>query len=271
MKLKGIYIFILVILNLSMAQAENLSIEQAQNFLHLSGLQQSIDSMPQQFEQQVNLQRLLSEDIVEHEKAGTLINEAVAGIDGQGLAINYLTTNPKAGGLSQAITFLESDLGKTIVVAESKANDPEFQVAMQAYAHEMATNNSTSAKRLELIQQLIQSLHVEEVMLNMVKGMMFSTLDIFKAVKPEAAGFMETEFDKEWQNIETVLKAQLSQYMVLSMHYTYRDISDQDLSEYMVFLQSKNGQVYWGASIEIFNLYLGEFIKNFTNLIIKKV
>jgi hypothetical protein len=55
------------------------------------------------------------------------------------------------------------------------------------------------------------------------------------------------------------------------MHYTYRDISDRDLSDYMVFLETKNGQAYWEASVEIFNLYLGEFVKSFINLIIKKV
>ncbi len=271
MKLKGFYIFILVIFNLSVAQAENLSVEQAQKFLHISGLQQGIDMLPQQFEQQINLQRLLTEDIVEHEKIGSLMNEAIAEIDGQGLALNYLTTNSKAGGLSHAISFLETDLGKAIVVAESQANEPVFQAEMQKYAHEMATNNSTSTERLELVQKLIRSLHVEDVMMNMVKGMMFSTLDIFKAVKPEAADFMEAELEKQWQSMEGVLKAQFSEYLSLSTHYIYKDISDQNLSEYIAFLNSKNGQVYWTSSMDIFNLYLNEFTKNFVNLIIKKV
>ena len=97
---------------------------------------------------------------------------------------------------------------------------------------------------------------------NIVKGMMYTTADIMTKIKPEAASLMKAEVEAQWQKMEPILSAQMTQYLVVAYHYTYRNISDQELTDYNQFLLSPDGQVYWSVSIEIVNRYLKTFSEN---------
>ena len=67
--------------------------------------------------------------------------------------------------------------------------------------------------------------------------------------------------EDEWEKMEHMLRAQMSQYVILASYYVYKDLNDQHLSQYIDFLESADGQVYSEASIEIFQRYVNSLIK----------
>ena len=67
--------------------------------------------------------------------------------------------------------------------------------------------------------------------------------------------------EAEWENMEPMLRAQMAQYVVLASYYVYKDLNDQQLGQYVDFLESEDGQVYSEASIEIFQRYVNRLVE----------
>ena len=261
---------LLLLLHITFTNASTLTVEQVQKFISISGLASAIDSMPSQFRQQFNLQALVREDKISTEKASKAMEEALAQTNGYQIAESYLLSRSDAASLVNAITFLESNLGRTIVAAEALANEPEFQLEFQSYALEMS-KNPPSDERAQLIRELNASLNSEDVIVEMVKTMMFVAVDFFKEFDPEVSESMESELEAEWQKVEPMLRGQMSQYIVLASHYVYKNLTNKQMNQYMDFLNSKDGQIYWEASMGIFQVYINDLVKNMLTSIVEEV
>ena len=71
--------------------AKGLSASQAQTFLHDSGLNELIASLPETVQQQLNLQRLTETNQLKMDEAQIAISQAGQSIQGNELALEYLT------------------------------------------------------------------------------------------------------------------------------------------------------------------------------------
>lgn len=243
------------------AQAEKgLSPEEAQIFLHDSGLDVLIESLAPLMEQQLNLQRLTQANQLQFEDAEQAIKQAIDSIQGNSLAISYLTTQADVKNLKKAMEFLDSPLGKRIASEERLASEPDAQLEMQAYAMQMS-KNPPSEQRIQLILSLTDALNADQVMLNMMKGVFFTLVDITEGLTPEASAGLKKDLQTEWQQLEPMVTQQFSQLMVMSSHYTYRNLSDAELKSYIDFLNTESGQAYWKAGLKIVDLYLQAFAK----------
>jgi len=258
-KLSKLFLSLCILCQVAIVNAEELSVGQVQKFISISGLAASIDTMPEQFQQQINLQALTQDDKLSIEKARQAITSALAATNGYQIAESYLLSRTDAKNLINTIAFLESPLGQQIVAAEAEANAPEFPVAIQSYSLELANTPPTS-ERAKLVKELNKTLKSEDTVVDMLKTMTLVTADFFEGMEPDAAGEVRAAMESEWSNVEPMIRAQMSQYVVLASYYLYKDINDQQLSQYISFLKSQDGQVYSEATIEIFQRYVNQLV-----------
>lgn len=265
MKWKGI-MALLAMLAVTYVQAEGLSPGQAQKFIEISGLGALFDSLPEQVEQQINLDTLVNASSFTSEKAAAGMREATANINVRELAEQYLINTGDGEGLAKTIRFLESNLGRLVVQQEMKAAEPDFEANMAAYAQSLA-QTPPPAERVALVQGLSQALHVEESMTEMMRSVLFSVIDALEIHNPEAAKIARDELEQQWAMMAPMLAGQLANYATLSSYYTYKDLSDDELRQYIDFLSSDDGQIYWKASIEITTLYIDQLMRELVRVL----
>lgn len=251
---------LIILFQVSIVSAAELSVEQVQKFISISGLAATIDTMPDQFQQQINLQALTQNDKVSVEKVRQAMESALASTNGYQIAESYLLARPDSQNLINTIQFLESSLGQQVVAAEASANEPEFAVAMQSYTIEIS-KNPPSEQRTQLVDQLNEAMNSEDTIIDMLKTMMLVSADFFEGLNSEMSEDIREAMEAEWEKMEPMLRAQMSQYVILASYYVYKDLNDQQLSQYIDFLESADGQVYSEASIEIFQRYVNSLIK----------
>jgi hypothetical protein len=256
----------LISFSLSSTAAKGLSESQAQTFMHDSGLDTLIESMPETMEQQLNLQRLMETNQLKFDEVEAAISQAAQSIQSRDLALKYLTTQANAESLKGAIDFLATTLGQRIAVEERAASSADAQLEMQAYAMQMA-QTPPSSERIKLVQNLAGALNSDQVILTLMKGTFYSLLDITEALTPDMAATLKAGLDEEWNKIEPMLNEQFGQYMIMGAHYSYRNLADADLKSYTDFLNTPSGQAYWKTGIEIITLYMQEFVKQLVDII----
>jgi len=93
-----------------------------------------------------------------------------------------------------------------------------------------------------------------------MEGIFFSVLEVTSEVNAASAPALKETMDKEWARMKPALSEQFSQFMVMGAHYSYRNVSDEDLTAYIKFLKSPNGQSYWRAGVDIIDLYMTNFV-----------
>lgn len=255
--MKQIIWVVLVWLQVLHVQAANVSTEQAQNFLHYSGLNNLIEELPAMFQQQFNMESLAGNDPAKTLEMQRALSAAISRIQGNGLALGYLTKEADGSLIQQVLEFLESPLGKRVVDAENGANTPEGQKALHGYASQLL-ENPPSPERARLLDNLSAALKVDELMMAMMQNIFFSTLKVGREVKPDMAAEMEKFMSTQWEQMQSMMRVQLMQMATASVYYTYRDLSDQDLQDYTVYMQSTSGQAYLKLGMDIMNRYVSE-------------
>jgi len=249
--------------------ASELNAENAQKFLHDSGLSELIDALPQTLEQQLNLPRLMAVNTIPRDSAQQAVDVALSQVGGQQLALSYLTSKPVAQALSGAVDFLASPLGQRIVAEERAAATPDAQLEMQAYAMQMASTPPANA-RISLIQDLMLAQNADQVILKLMQGTFYSVLDITQSLNPDLAKGLKIEMDKAWSKMKPVLSEQFSEFMLMGVQYSYRHISDEDLKTYIQFLNTPSGKAYWHTGLDIIDLYLKRFVVVFVEQLANK-
>ncbi|MDX1453244.1 MAG: hypothetical protein R3183_11855 [Oleiphilaceae bacterium] len=236
------------------------SVEQVQKFIDVSGLGSSIESMPDQFRQQMQLQQLLEEDKLSMEVVQSAIEQALNDVNGYAIAESYLLQSSDAAKIETTIAFLESDTGRRIVAAEKAAQSPNYQAELQAYATQLA-QNQPSPERQQLVNEFMAVTNAVEVVVNTIKVMMYAAVDFFEAYEPEKEAQAKSAIDAEWQKIAPIMKEQMRQYVLLSSYYTYRELSDSEFKAYNEFLASDAGKAYFEVSMGIYEKYVSDIMR----------
>ncbi len=258
---KGILVTLLVLCFSSVSVlAKGLSVEQSQRYLHDSGLGQILDSMPEMMAQQINLERLSAKNQEDIEKASQAIQQAIAEINGQSLAIDYLTTHGDAEKINEAFAFLETEVGKRILAAEAQANTPSAAMEMQKYAMEMASNPPNDS-RISVVQGLVDQIRTDRWMYKIMESAFFASVDLMETLDKQLAVELRSAMENEWQTIKPMLEAQMEQGILMGAYYSYRNLSDDDIRAYSAFLETPAGQSYAETGMEIINQYMQAFLR----------
>ncbi len=238
-----------------LASAGSISSEQAQKFMQYSGMNDMIGQLPIMFEQQMTAQIQQKPDVAQRQAAQKALLQALNEVRGNQLALNYLTGEATTTAMPEIISFLESPLGKRLVDAEKRASTEQAQMAMAQYASELA-QQPLPAERARLLDELLAALQVDRLMLQMMHSIFDSASQVSAEMQPEQAAAMKQAMAAQWQKMEPMLQAQMLQSATLSVYYSYRELSDQDLSAYTKFMRSRAGQAYIDLNLAIIQRYM---------------
>jgi len=212
-----------------------------QELMELSGLRQQLEWMA------VNTRAQLQAQL------GALQAEERASVDRvaavafgaqrlQGLVSESLNTRVDDAKIAQAAVWFRTAAGRKIIAAEIAAGMPQAQEDIARFARARATN-PPDAKRRERLQRLDEVAASSEF-----------SFDVFMAVaegmRRGAEPFLPVERRRAMGNVDREVVAgarpnaveQLRATTLVSLEFTYRDISDADLDAYLAFLGSPSGR-----------------------------
>jgi|GEM_PF-2871165 len=167
-----------------------------------------------------------------------MLSEIVAAIDG----------TIDAAHIAEATSFLTSDLGRRVTQLEMEAQKPGQSGRVdQEGAALLAALIASDDDRLEAYTRMIEALGAIDagvasaMNLNyaIYAGMSQSGLLPYHLSEAELLELVASQRD--------MMRADIQDQMYMTFAFTYRDLSDQDLAQYMAFLTSKSGRAVYSA------------------------
>lgn len=219
----------------------------ANEVLEKVGLYEMIASFPEQVEAQFAQQSPFSENPEVSNKAGEILISSFNEHDAKAYMLDYAVENITAQELEEMLVWLDSPLGSRFTASELEAGTVEGQSNLMRYAADLNTNPPSQEKIL-LIQDYEQKAQLTKNMLEMMKTMMKGMAQGINAIAPESEKLSDQEAEEKMEevigNMLPMMERMMWQQMLITAHYMYRDFSEEEIREYMVFLQSNEGQKY---------------------------
>ena len=255
-------LFILCVLfsNFTQASPDEVSIKK---LLKLSGLTAAIEQFPQMisegffegFAEEVTVtddeKKVLMDDINQSFNASIFLNQIQSRVE-KDLNQDELMT---------LLKWYESDLGKLITKAELKSTtDSAYNEIM---SNAIALMKDT--KRLEMAKKFDELLDQTNRAMKLQKKIALSvTTGIISSLESEQSDKLLAEFEAEIAGMEAMMRIATQQYIYVSFIYTYQDINDSDLGEYVTFLESNTYKKFDNAILDGLDNGFDVAIPNFT-------
>jgi hypothetical protein len=143
--------------------------------------------------------------------------------------------------LRAAREWLRSPLAQRLVRMEIEASAPEAQEELLTFMDEFDADDPGARQRLELIQALDETGGATEVALAVSVEVVRAVVRGVQPLLPDDKRMPEPEIEREIGRLEIQLQMTMQYGTWLSLLYTYREASDDDLLEYLAFLESAEG------------------------------
>ncbi len=235
---------LLCLLCLQQANAANKN-EQINTILEQTGFDKLLQHIPD-FAQAVLKQ---SSGALEPEMNSALsaaFNQAFATAAVQRDVINVINAHYDESQATAYLNQLQSPLAVKIAELERSTNTPASQQAMRAYATELATKPATSARSL-LVEQLDKANRHTDFFVDMQTAFFKA---IFVAIEPVMEADMrlgDGELDKMVTEVRNSLEESTRNNTRLSYLYAFRDISDDELKNYIALCESD--EYHWAIQL----------------------
>ena len=172
--------------------------------------------------------------------------------------------------LDDALVWLESPIGRRITDLENATAEPAASARIEAYARELEKRPPTKS-RSELVAKLMVATGSSEFGAVMVESMVLASALGINAAHPVQ---QQEPIERLRQRVKATippLRKQSDEILTLSMLYTYRSLSDQDLNSYLKFLNSASGSAYTKGALAGLREGMLEAMARYTQAIPKAV
>jgi len=144
------------------------------------------------------------------------------------------------GRLQKTLAWYDSPLGRRItgqeLAALIAAGGPQAVADLE--------RNRPSARRLELIERLDAGGGASETTVDVTVAIVRSLTVAFQPGLPAVAGLSRDQLDKQIAQARNRTLENMRRVCMVSMLLTYRDFSDDELDQYVQFVESDAGQWY---------------------------
>lgn len=246
-----LYLLVLIAVSVPPAQALAQSKEQlaaAHRLVVRSGISVQLRGMAKQMSEQIRGQagaqlppdmlRAFTEAALEGFRADALqedIEKTLAG-------------SMKIDDMQATIAWLEADLGKRIALAEELAAHTMDEENLRAYAQRLK-GQPLSRKRAQLLSQVMEAGMSMDSSVRMVENMALGVALGMDSMQPVQKRVGQERLKEQLRAVLPAeqIRASLQQSLPPIMAYTYREISDPDLTAYRDFMRSPLGKRYHKA------------------------
>lgn len=247
---KLVHPFVLFLLLAGAARAQDAA-QLAQRLVERSGLAVQLQSVPKSFEDQMAAMRgKAPDDLVlaltaagrEAYRPGAMTQEIT----------RNLADTLKPDEMRRMLAWLETGVGRRVTLAEERASSLNEE-RLQRYLEETKAK-PPGAQRQKLIQEVLEVTSGLEFGARLLEGMALGVAIGMDSTQPaqKRAGVALLRKQIERVMPKEQVKAQLREAMPAILGYTYREVSDADLSGYVAFLRSADGKRANDAITEAF-------------------
>jgi hypothetical protein len=233
------------------AAENNIDPQLIQTLMDKSGLNKQLEQMP----------HMIQAGMVEaNEETKTLTPEALNEMSVMAAQVfdavklrqsvqNHIQLNMTETETRAALAWLNSPLGDKIAKAEEKAATPEAYTEMLNMADQLIAN----AARVELVKKLDDAVRATETGVAMVMNTQTALIALLTSkMDPEerlSVDDIELEVKKNKVQIQSAVQPQT----IISFLYSYRDLTDAEISQYLKFAESGSGRKYHAVVARGFN------------------
>jgi hypothetical protein len=225
-------------------------------FFQLSGLEVQIRELTsiilEQFYDEINLVPLDARPIIEE--------KIIQAFDSDKLvrdARRFLLEEDNAHFVDEVNRWLGSPLTKRMNELELASNDPENLPDREAWFDELEQQMPPQS-RLDIIRGLEEQTDATFYLVSIVSKMYVTLIQTMNPYMPAADQIPAERFEQIRMSIMGELMP-LYRNVTLAMNlYTYKDVSDQDLKEYVSFYDTDAGQWFVEVSYEVIDEVLNE-------------
>jgi hypothetical protein len=144
------------------------------------------------------------------------------------------------------LEWLRSPLGRRISKLDVAATRPEGVRAMQAYAEALAASPAP-ATRVALVSKLDAATGMTEFTVEATLSSAMATAVGINGAQPTAHRVDENELRAAVEAQRAVLRPEIQKVTLVSMLYSYQNLSDEELADYVRFSESASGRWYHDA------------------------
>jgi len=145
--------------------------------------------------------------------------------------------------MKAVLTWLDSPLGKRCTQLEEAASTPQAQAEMQQYAAQLQSSPPTR-ERVEIFRKFDSATKATEsgveMALNSQIAVTLALLAVLPSEQQKSLDDITREVEKHKPNIEAAMRS----HLLVSFLYTYRDLSDAEIRQYIDFAKSAAGSRY---------------------------
>lgn len=212
-----------------------------------SGLKKQLAALPMaiktQFESSLQQQELSKSDPETNKLIADLFVEKFSSQDIEDGIKKFFSTSMNNIEVQQVLAWLNSGIGKTITKMEEEASTSEAYAAMAGYADTLSTV-PPSKKYLGQIEALAKNIKAVESTVDMTINMQMAMALAIASTQPDFTPDVMKMIAQQLELARPTLTAAVSQHVVVSMLFAYRDLPENDLQAYIDFTASSVGVKY---------------------------
>lgn len=263
MKLR--YRFLLLIPMFFVAAAAQAATEHhaalVQKYIRLSGLEKTINGLPAMIASMSQQKRLTSQDPDIDKKVAEAM---VKGFDSKKVLAElqqYLLAHTDEYYLVDVLSWMETPLATKIQREEQQSEDPSKSAEVLRYIAKLQ-ENPPPQERIALVQDLVATTHMVELASSIAVRLIRGTLENVNKMLPNVQQVPQEQIEARLRQVRSMLEGSLRQQMTLSSYYTYRNISDEELRQYIAFYKGETGkreiEITGGALVYVLGNWFSE-------------
>lgn len=228
---------------------ENTKLDMAFVLMEKCGIAEQIEQVPektreeilQTFKQNDEYQETLNEKVIGD--IGEIIKSSFDPMAIQSVLGNYIADHLSTEDMMAVMAWLDSPLGRKITHMEEMASTPEAyrEMISSIPALKLASDYD---ERLDLVHEIDKSVKATELIVDRMMNMQVITVNSLSSAFPTMDLPSETEIRTNFKLNRQVISSAISREIALSILYTYRDISKEDLKAYIRFMETDHGKRY---------------------------
>jgi hypothetical protein len=225
-----------------------------------SGIETTIEGLPQQFVAQQLQRKSVSKDQIIEEALTKIFVDNFDFERSKKVAFDAIDKHYDTSSITNIVQWLESPLGKRLLEAELHTIKPESQPEIARYLADLQTN-PPSQERIQLIQEFEESAELTTIVVALFEAVARDSLMGIREISDNKA-MSEEEIDQQINAIKAMITQVMWQQMILLSHYAYRNFTEAEIRQYIQYLDSDIGKVYKQMSITCYGYVLNDFFES---------
>lgn len=227
-------IFAIAILGIFIANTFAQSSKQTVNeLIEITGLNEDINQLDAIFDAKISENKSSFENELDFQKFSEVMRGSFNSVNTQKHITEYLIKNSEEDSIKKMINIYQNPIMHEMHKVELKASNPENQHEKLTFFQDMKAN-PLPKQRIQLFIDLNNELQASETTVRMLKNIIFSIANGVNMAQSKEKQITEGELKTKLQTqFSPSFSQQMTNQIVALSMYTYKDISDEKLAEYV--------------------------------------